>query len=149
VRLYGGSGGAHCISFEHEMVACMFTIAWLLYCPPSVHLGVRRRPPLHHNHPSCPQHTHPSVLSAFLPTSICSELLKPENFEVATTEIFGPFQVSTTARAQQEGQLSSRDGHQQRFSPRCRAARVAARVLCCAAPAVCSELLCTGLYCRW
>ena len=28
------------------------------------------------------------------PRCRCSELLKPDNFEAATTEIFGPFQVS-------------------------------------------------------
>ncbi|GAB4819738.1 hypothetical protein N2152v2_006784 [Parachlorella kessleri] len=43
-------------------------------------------------------HTIPKVYGAIQPTAVfvpLREMLKPENFEVATTEVFGPFQVLT------------------------------------------------------
>lgn len=43
-------------------------------------------------------HTIPKVYGAIKPTAVfvpLVEMLKPENFELATTEIFGPFQVIT------------------------------------------------------
>mmetsp|Transcript_16833 Transcript_16833/g.35118 ORF Transcript_16833/g.35118 Transcript_16833/m.35118 type:complete len:550 (+) Transcript_16833:205-1854(+) len=44
-------------------------------------------------------HSIPEVYGAVYPTAVyvpLQELLKPENFDVCTTEIFGPFQVCTT-----------------------------------------------------
>ena len=44
------------------------------------------------------QHSIPSVYGAIQPTAVfipLQELLKPGNFELATTEVFGPFQVLT------------------------------------------------------
>lgn len=42
------------------------------------------------------RHTIPAVYGAVQPTAVfvpLTEILKPENFEVVTTEVFGPFQV--------------------------------------------------------
>lgn len=44
------------------------------------------------------KHTIPSVYGAIVPSAVyvpIEEIAKPENFELATTEIFGPFQVIT------------------------------------------------------
>ena len=46
-------------------------------------------------------HSIPEIYGAIVPTAVfvpLKEILKPDNFELVTTEVFGPVQVSLTAR---------------------------------------------------